>query len=202
LGIENNAVIVTGVGAATQIKNHPTRSTLLHKQDFLQSSTSNIIEALTKIPGVSSLSTGPAISKPVIRGLGYNRVFTINDAVRQAGQHWGDEHGIKIDKASVNKVEVLKGPASLIYGSDAIAEVINVITKMPVENNAIKTKVLSNYQSNNNARSINANIAGNLNGFNWNLYNPAVVAANYRNKYDGRVLNSKFNQLNTRGYKG
>jgi len=200
--VENNAVIITGVGVATQIKKSPYQVSLLRKEDLLQSSASNIIEALTKIPGVSSLSTGPAISKPVIRGLAYYRVLTINDGVRQEGQQWGDEHGIEIDEASVSKVEVLKGPASLIYGSDAIAGVINIITNVPVENNTIKANILSNYQSNNNARGTNANIAGNVNGFNWNLYNSAVAAADYRNKYDDRVLNSKFNQLNTGGYAG
>ena len=55
------------------------------------------------------MATGPAISKPVIRGLGYNRVLTINDGVRQEGQQWGDEHGIEVDDASVNKIELLKG---------------------------------------------------------------------------------------------
>ena len=149
----------------------------MRKEDLLQSATTNIIEALAKQPGVSALSTGPAIAKPVIRGLGYNRVLTINDGVRQEGQQWGDEHGIEIDESSVSKVEVLKGPASLIYGSDAIAGVINIITNVPVENNTIKANILSNYQSNNNLRLLNANIAGNVNGFNWNLYSSNGAAA-------------------------
>ena len=200
--VENNAVIITGVGAATQLKKSPFQVSLLRKEELLQSTATNIIEALAKIPGVSTLSTGPAISKPVIRGLGYNRVLTINDGVRQEGQQWGDEHGIEIDEASVNKVEVLKGPASLIYGSDAIAGVINIITNVPVENNTIKANILSSYQSNNNSRSINGNIAGNVNGINWNLYNSTSAAADYRNKYDGRVLNSKYNQNNFGGYAG
>ena len=200
--VENNAVIITGVGAATQLKKSPFQVSLLRKDELLQSTATNIIEVLAKIPGVSTLSTGPAISKPVIRGLGYNRVLTINDGVRQEGQQWGDEHGIEIDEASVNKVEVLKGPASLIYGSDAIAGVINIITNVPVENNTIKANILSSYQSNNNSRSINGNIAGNVNGINWNLYNSTSAAADYRNKYDGRVLNSKYNQNNFGGYAG
>jgi iron complex outermembrane receptor protein len=200
--VENNAVIITGVGVATQLKKSPFQVSLLRKDELLQSTATNIIEALAKTPGVATLSTGPAISKPVIRGLGYNRVLTINDGVRQEGQQWGDEHGIEIDEASVNKVEVLKGPASLIYGSDAIAGVINIITNVPVENNTIKANILSNYQSNNNSRSINGNIAGNVNGINWNLYHSASAAADYRNKYDGRVLNSKYNQNNFGGYAG
>ena len=200
--VENNAVIITGVGVATQLKKSPYQVALLRRDDLLQSTSTNIIEALAKIPGVSSVSTGPAISKPVIRGLGYNRVLTINDGVRQEGQQWGDEHGIEIDESSVNKVEVLKGPASLIYGSDAIAGVINIITNVPVENNTIKANILSSYQTNNNARLLNANIAGNVNGFNWNLYSSSTAAADYRNKYDGRVFNSKYSQNNVGGYAG
>lgn len=200
--IENNAVIITGVGVATQIKKSPFQVSLLKRADLLQTTSTNIIEALAKIPGVSTLSTGPAISKPVIRGLGYNRVLTINDGVRQEGQQWGDEHGIEIDESSVNKVEVLKGPASLIYGSDAIAGVINIITNVPVENNTIKANILTSYQTNNNARLLNANIAGNVNGINWNLYSSVTSAADFKNKYDDRVFNSKYNQNNFGGYAG
>jgi len=200
--VENNAVIITGVGAATQLKKSPFQVSVLRRDDLLQNTATNIIESLAKIPGVSTLSTGPAISKPVIRGLGYNRVLTINDGVRQEGQQWGDEHGIEIDEASVNKIEVLKGPASLIYGSDAIAGVINIITNVPVENNTVKANILSSYQTNNLSRSLNANIAGNVNGINWNLYGSTSAAADYKNKYDGRVFNSKFKQANFGGYAG
>ncbi|MBC7890334.1 MAG: TonB-dependent receptor [Ferruginibacter sp.] len=200
--VENNAVIVTGVSGATQLKKAPFQVSVLRKQDLLQSASSNIIEALAKKPGVSSLSTGPAISKPVIRGLGYNRVLTINDGVRQEGQQWGDEHGIEIDESSVNKVEILKGPASLIYGSDAMAGVINIITNVPVENNTVKANIFTNYQSNNNSRTLNANLGANIKGINWNVYGSTVAASDYQNKYDGKVYNSKFNQNNFGGYAG
>ncbi len=200
--VENNAVIVTGVSGATQLKKVPFAVSVIRKQDFFQNTSSNIIESLTKIGGVSTLSTGPAISKPVIRGLGYNRVLTINDGVRQEGQQWGDEHGIEVDEASVNKIELLKGPASIIYGSDAMAGVVNIISNVPVQNNTIKANISSNFQSNNKLRTINANIGGNKNGFNWNIYSSNKAAADYKNKYDGSVYNSKFNEKNTGGYAG
>jgi iron complex outermembrane receptor protein len=84
----------------------PFQVSVMKKEDLLQASATNIIDAITRKAGVSSVSTGPAISKPLIRGLGYNRVLTINDGVRQEGQQWGDEHGIEIDEASVSKVEI------------------------------------------------------------------------------------------------
>ena len=200
--IENNAVVVTGVTGATQLKKVPFSVSVMRKEDFFQNSSSNIIESLTKIGGVSTLATGPAISKPVIRGLSYNRVLTINDGVRQEGQQWGDEHGIEIDEASVNKIELLKGPASIIYGSDALAGVVNIITNVPAPVNTIKTNLSSNYQNNNNLSTINLNIGGNKNGFNWNIYTSNKAAGDYKNKYDGRVFNSKFTENNIGGYAG
>ena len=200
--VENNAVIVTGVGTATQSKKTPFQISVMRKDELSKSSAPNIIEALAKKPGISTLSTGPAISKPVIRGLGYNRVLTVNDGVRQEGQQWGDEHGIEIDEASVNKVEILKGPASLIYGSDATAGVINIITNVPVEANTIKGNFNANYQTNYKARSFNGNVAGNIKGINWNVYGSTVAAEAYKNKYDGPVLNSNFNEKNAGGYIG
>ncbi len=199
---ENNAVIVTGVSGATQLKKVPFTVSVMRRQDFFQNTSSNIIEQLTKIGGVATSSTGPAIAKPVIRGLGYNRVVTINDGVRQEGQQWGDEHGIEIDEASVAKIELLKGPASIIYGSDAMAGVINIITNIPVAANTIKANVSSNFQNNNRLRSFNANIGGNKNGFNWNVYSSNRAAADYKNKYDGYVYNSKFKENNFGGYAG
>ncbi len=200
--IENNAVIVTGVTNATQLKKAPFQVSVMRKEELQQTSSSNIIEAITRKAGVSSLSTGPAISKPLIRGLGYNRVLTINDGVRQEGQQWGDEHGIEIDEASVNKIEILKGPASLVYGSDAMAGVINIISNVPVQTNMLKINAGSNYQSNNRLRSFYGNVAGNANGLNWNVYGTSKAAEDYKNKYDGRVFNSKFNEHNAGGYIG
>lgn len=200
--VENNAVVVTGVTGATQLKKVPFAVAVIKKQDLFQTPATNIIEALAKNPGVTVLGTGPAVAKPVIRGLGYNRVLTINDGVRQEGQQWGDEHGIEVDEASVSKIELLKGPASLIYGSDAMAGVVNIITNVPVPANTVKANISSNYQSNNRLRSINANIGGNKNGFNWNLYSSNRAAADYKNKYDGYVYNSKFRENNLGGYAG
>ncbi len=200
--VENNAVIVTGVSRASQLKKIPFSVAVMRKEELQQTTSTNIIDAVTRKAGVSSLATGPAVSKPVIRGLGYNRVLTMNDGVRQEGQQWGDEHGIEIDEASVSKIEILKGPASLVYGSDAMGGVINIITNVPVAMNTIKTNVGSNFQSNNKLRSLYANVAGNINGFNWNVYATTKAAADYKNKYDGYVFNSKFNERNVGGYIG
>ena len=200
--IENEAVTVTAVASATSIKKAPIVVTRVNKAELLATPSTNIIDALSRQPGINQISTGPAISKPVIRGLGYNRLVVINDGIRQEGQQWGDEHGIEIDENSVSRVEIVKGPASLIYGSDAIAGVINIITTVPPANNTIKGSILTSYQTNNRQRSFFGNIGGNKNAFSWNLWGDYKAAADYKNKFDGRVYNSKFNEKNFGGYLG
>ncbi len=200
--IENNAVIVTGVSRASELKKVPFTVAVMRKEELQQTTSTNVIDAITRKAGVASIATGPAIGKPVIRGLGYNRVLTINDGVRQEGQQWGDEHGIEIDEASVSKIEILKGPASIIYGSDAMGGVLNIITNVPTTMNTIKANMGSNYQTNNRLRSFYGNVAGNINGLNWSVYGTTKASADYQNKYDGYVFNSKFNEKNFGGYIG
>ena len=200
--VENQTVVITGVGNATSIQKTPVPIIVVKKTELMQSPSSNIIDALAKKAGVAQSSTGPGISKPIIRGLGYNRVLVINEGVRQEGQQWGDEHGIEIDEMSVSRVEILKGPASLMYGSDALAGVINIITNVPVAAGTIKGNLLANYQSNNNMFGLNSSIAGNINGINWNLYGTVKNAGDYKNRFDGTVLNSRFNEKNFGGYIG
>ncbi|MDB5191425.1 MAG: TonB-dependent receptor [Segetibacter sp.] len=201
--VEQEGVTVTGVSSATRLRQSPQPVSLVNRTDLLRAASNNIIDALTRKAGISSISTGPAISKPVIRGLGYNRVVTINDGIRQEGQQWGDEHGIEIDEYSVQRVEILKGPASLTYGSDAIAGVINMITNTPLEPGTTKGNILLHHNTNNNLLGFNANLAGhNKKGFNWNTYSTLRSAGDYKNKYDRRVLNSRFNERNFGGYIG
>jgi iron complex outermembrane receptor protein len=201
--VEQEGVIVTGVTSATRIKQSPQPVTIIKRDDLLKTPSTNLIEALSKqVPGVTNIATGPAISKPVIRGLGYNRVVVVNDGVRQEGQQWGDEHGIEVDDYSVQRVEVLKGPASLMYGSDAMGGVINIQSFTPAPEGTMGVNVLSEYQSNNGLRGVYANVSGTKKGFSWNAYGTYKGAHDYKNAYDGYVFNSKFYNKNFGGMLG
>jgi len=200
--LETEAVTVTGVSSATPVKRTPVPVNIILKEDFLKGSSTNLIDALSRTPGVSQISTGPAISKPVIRGLGYNRVVVVNDGIRQEGQQWGDEHGIEIDELNVNKAEVLKGPASLMYGSDALAGVINFISIVPTPAETIRGNFLTNYQTNNGQRAFHADVSGNNNGYVWGANGTYKGAGDYKNKLDGYVPNSRFNEKNFGAYVG
>jgi iron complex outermembrane receptor protein len=89
-----------------------------------QKGAATLIDALSTIPGVSQVSTGTSIGKPVIRGLTGNRVLVYSQGVRLENQQFGDEHGLGLNDSGVESVEVIKGPASLLYGSDALGGVL------------------------------------------------------------------------------
>ena len=199
---ELNEIVVTGLSKAAEKNRTPTPITTIPTIQLLQNSSTNIIDALAKQPGVSQITTGSGISKPVIRGLGYNRVVTVNDGIRQEGQQWGDEHGIEIDEFAVNKVEILKGPASLSYGSDAMAGVINVLSAPTLPEGKIKGSILLNYQTNNGLFGYSANLAGNKKGFIWDIRYSNKLAHSYQNKYDGYVLNSGYKENTLSGIIG
>lgn len=200
--VEQDNVTVTGVSSATRVKQSPQPVAIIKRDELVKISSTNIINSLTYVPGVNTLTTGPAISKPFIRGLGYNRVVTINDGVRQEGQQWGDEHGIEIDDYSAQRIEVLKGPGSLMYGSDALAGVVNIQSLVPAPDGSIKANVLSEYQTNDRLRGFYSNVAGTKNGFSFNVYGSYKGAEDYKNKYDGYVFNSKFYNRNAGGMLG
>ncbi len=195
-------VIVTGVSAATDRQKTPLSVSILQNKDLLESSSTNVIDAVAKLPGVSAITGGQSISKPVIRGLGYNRVLTVNDGVQQVDQAWFDEFGIEADPDAVNKYEVLKGPASLAYGSDAIGGVVNLIPEQPLPEGQMKGEVMLNFQSNNGLFNTMAHLAGTKNGLYWSGRIDNIMAHGYRNPNDGYVLNSQFSDFNGDGTVG
>ncbi len=199
---ELHEVVVTGTSDATEINRTPSPIVSIPSIELLQTSATNIIDALATKPGISQITTGSGISKPVIRGLGYNRVVTVSDGIRQEGQQWGDEHGIEIDEFAVSKVEILKGPASLTYGSDAIAGVINMISAPTLPEGKIQTNLLANYQTNNGLMAYSANFTGNKKGLIWDVRYSNKMAHAYQNKYDGYVFNSGFREHTTSGVIG
>jgi iron complex outermembrane recepter protein len=193
--LEKDEVVITGSAFATNHSQSSLSVDPIEKSQIQNTSSSNITEALTQVAGVSSISTGGGIAKPVIRGLGYNRIVSINEGVRQEGQQWGDEHGLEIDQFSADRVEVLKGPASLLFGSDAIGGVINILEPFPAPLGTIKGELISQYQSNNKMYVVGAMAEGNQNGIVWRVRKTNKNAAAYSTP-DEVVYNSAFNEDN------
>jgi iron complex outermembrane receptor protein len=200
-----NEVVVTGVARNTFIKENPVSITNVPTKMIERTSESNIIDALvTNVPGLNAVKTGPNISKPYIRGLGYNRVLTLYDGVRQEGQQWGDEHGIEVDAYNIGKAEVIKGPASLMYGSDALAGVVSLFpsTTSHEKDSLIRGKILSEYQSNNGLIGNSLRLGYSNGHWMWFLSGSLRIAKNYSNSIDGRVYNTGFEEKNLTGTTG
>ncbi|MFZ6012883.1 MAG: TonB-dependent receptor [Bacteroidota bacterium] len=191
---ELNEIVISGISHSTELKKNPVPITTLGRDALVQSTSSNIIDNIAQKPGIDKISTGAAIAKPVIRGLSYNRIITLFDGTRQEGQQWGDEHGIEIDEFSVDRVEVIKGAGSLMYGSDGLGGVINFLTPNPETVGTIKSHWISNYQSNHGLFANSIMNAGNLNGYYWSARASRKDARPYQNAYDGRVFNSGFRE--------
>lgn len=191
---EISEVVVTGTSKATQIKRNPVPVISVNHDYLVTNLNTNAIDAIARIPGVRAVTTGPNIAKPVIRGLGYNRILTLYDGVRQEGQQWGDEHGIEVDQYGVDRVEVIKGPASLSYGSDALAGVVNLIPTQPAAEGKMIGDIVTDYQSNNKSFGGSAMFGATKNGIEWMSRISHKQATNYQNKYDGRVFGTAFNE--------
>ena len=189
-----NEVTVTGVTGDTKLKNSTAPISIISGKELRQTTSTNIIDAIAHQPGVAQITTGSGISKPIIRGLGYNRIIVMNEGVRQEGQQWGDEHGIEIDAQNVNSVEIQKGPASLMYGSDAMAGVL-ILHGSPIQpEGEMMANVSTEYQTNNGLFDYSLNFAGNQKGFVWDARFTDRYAHAYKNKYDGYVPGSQFSE--------
>lgn len=144
--LELNEVIVTG------IKDSKPKQTSLNIEpyklkDLEIKSPLNLSDALAKLPGISQISTGNAISKPVIRGLYGNRILIVLSGLRFDNQQWQDEHGLGLSQIGIDRIEVIKGPASILYGTDALGGVINIVEEKPTEYKTvtdINTRFFSN----------------------------------------------------------
>lgn len=192
--IELQQVVISGVSHATEIKRSPIPITTVEGTYLKQNLGTNAVDAIAKIPGINAVTTGPNVSKPFIRGLGYNRILTLYDGVRIEGQQWGDEHGIEIDQYSIDRVEIIKGPASLTYGSDALAGVVNFLPPSPMPEGKIKGELLTEYQTNNGMYAGSGILAGNTKGYSYMARLSHKQATNYQDKIDGRVYGTAFNE--------
>ncbi|MCR4583826.1 MAG: TonB-dependent receptor, partial [Prevotella sp.] len=131
--INLDAVTVTGQQRNYQMRS--SQSSVQVSHEFLQQNfAGSLMQTLEGIPGVKAMAIGSGQSKPTIRGLGFNRLAVAEDGIKHEGQQWGDDHGLEIDQFAIDRAEIIKGPAALLYGSDAIGGVLSLYTNhIPTE---------------------------------------------------------------------
>lgn len=153
-----------------------------------------LVDGLQSIPGVSQISTGSSIGKPVIRGLSGNRVLVYSQGIRLENQQFGGEHGLGLNDSGVESVEVIKGPASLLYGSDALGGVIY----FNPENFASANKTVADFNQRlfSNTLGSNTSIGIKTSGESWKylLRGSFSTHSDYQIPTNQRVLNTRFNE--------
>jgi iron complex outermembrane receptor protein len=166
--------------------------------------TATLIEGLATIPGVSQVSTGTSIGKPVIRGLSGNRVLVYSQGVRIENQQFGDEHGLGLNDSGIESVEVIKGPASLLYGSDALGGVLYFNPEKFADANTFKANFSQKYFS--NTAGSNSSLGLKTSTDNWkfmargsyNTHSDYQSASPVRSSTSGadgeRVTNTRYNE--------
>jgi iron complex outermembrane receptor protein len=137
-------------------KNSSLSTDLADKQFLGTHFTGNLMQTLGHIAGVRSMDIGSGFSKPMIRGLGFNRIAVTENGIKQEGQQWGADHGLEMDAFNVERVVVRKGPLSLLYGSDAMGGAIEILPSLAPAHNQFFGEVALL------GKSVNATFGGSL----------------------------------------
>ncbi|MCB0638548.1 MAG: TonB-dependent receptor, partial [Lewinella sp.] len=147
-------------------KQEETLSTLHFSEDFIQDHLQGTFsKTLEKLPGISAINVGVGIAKPVIRGLSANRIIVNQQGIKQESHQWGSDHGLEVDQFAVERVEIIKGPASLQYGSDGLGGVINIMPGRIPPTNTFRGSVQGVYKTNNDHWGGSAQLSANYQDF-------------------------------------
>ena len=152
-----------------------------------------ISKSISRLPGVSIITTGPNIAKPSVRGLSFNRVLVYNQGVRLENQQWGEEHGIGISSSGAESVEVVKGPLYVLYGSDAMGGVIYVEPENYSSTDGFSVDYTGIYNSNYNGFKNNLGLSGKSGKFSYLLRADLVDNDNFSTP-DHEIENTWFEQ--------
>jgi len=201
LVIKGQEVVISGNFTSTQHDNTVKISTI-NSKELSQSIAPSLIEAIAEVPGVDFISKGPGIGTPVIRGLSLSNILFLNNGVPMQNYQFSANHPYMIDENGVERIEVIKGPASLIYGSGAVGGVINLIGEPIAKQGTIEGDVVVKYFGNTAGVESNIGLKGNKKGFFWGLRGGLNTNKDYI-QGDGKFApNTRFNRNNFKGIAG
>ena len=139
----------------------------------------NLIDAMSNIPGVYNFSTGNGIAKPVIRGLSGMRILTSQNGLRLENQQWGADHGFAVLNLGIDRVEIIKGPSSLIYGADALGGVIYLADEPYANLNKKEIKASTKFETNSMATLNKISFKKSKDNLRFAVYGGYFSRANY-----------------------
>ncbi len=196
---ELEGVVISGGYITTQDDN----AIKIEKIDArdLQGAT-HFLDALARLPGIENLSRGPGIGKPVIRGLSNNQVVVLNNGIRNENFQYSSAHPIGLDEWGIERIEVIKGPASLLYGSGAIGGVVNMVKEKPAAPGTFSGEAMTQYHSNTQGYAGTAGIKAGSESFFGGLQVGGKSHSDYLDGNGNFVPNTRFNTLALRAHAG
>ncbi len=199
--VELSEVVVLG-NNVNELDNIPYKVESVSAKQLNLGGSVTLVNALTQLPGVSQLSNGLAITKPVIRGLYGYRIAQVVGGVKIDNQEWQNEHGFALDDIGIGGVDIIEGPASLLFGADALGGVLDILDPK----NAPVGKTLGEYNLSVNSNTLGAKTSIGLKGsgekWNWQLYAGGESNADYSSGGNLRVANTRFAGLSAKGILG
>lgn len=189
--VEADEVVVSGIYNSTQ-HNSAVKIDVLKIDPHSIKITPNFAEVLTRTPGVDMISKGDGVGRPVIRGLSLNDILILSDGVRFENYQYSDHHPLGIDEFGVGDVEVIKGPASLLYGSDAIGGVINFIREKSASAGTLEGDYNLQFFSNSLGMTNNLGIRGAGKKISWGVRIGNKTNADYLQGGGDFVPNTRF----------
>lgn len=195
LVLQSDEVVISGNFTSTQHDNTIKISTV-RIDNITISGKPSLIESITEVPGVSMISKGPGVVTPVIRGLSLSNILVLNNSVPMENFQFSEDHPYLIDENGLELIEIIKGPASLIYGSGAVGGVINLIPEPIAPNGKILGNAGLTYYSNTAGLMSNIGVKGNQNGFVWGLRGGINSNKDYIQGDGNSAPNTRFNRYN------
>ncbi len=185
-------VVVSGGFPSSQHEN-TIKISVLSKKDLEMLSTPSLGEKLANIPGVDLISRSPGVSTPVIRGLSLNNILFLNNGVRLENFQFSPDHPFLVNDQGADNIEVIKGPASLLYGSDAMGGVINMLHEKPAPANTLQADVSSEYHSVSQGTTTSLGVKSSQNNWFWMLRADTKSHKDYKDGKGNYVPNTRFN---------
>ena len=199
--LQTEEVVVSGGAYATEHDN-AIKIEMLKAKDIAEMGTPTFMEALSYVPGVDMISKGAGVAKPVIRGLSMTNILMLNNGFKMENFQFSENHPFIVDEFGVDRIEIVKGPASLLYGSDAVGGVINIVKEKPAPIGKILGDYHLQYHTNTNGLVSNLGIKGRSDNLFWGLRTGLKSHADYKDGNNQFVPNTRFNEQSVKAQLG
>lgn len=195
---QREEVVVTALRHPELSTSVPAAGSVVSAEALAEKIAPTITDALAEVPGVAALGSGGFSLVPTVRGLARRRVLYLIDNARLESDRRTGPNASFVSPEDLERLEVLRSPASVLYGSDAIGGVIHLLTRNPAAGDGLRGRVTAGYGSVNRERSAGLNLEGNRGAWGFYLSFRGVDAANYASP-KGKVLQSQYTQASLLG---